>query len=311
MRVVHGFRDLGLVLERPTATVGNFDGVHRGHQQVMRDAVAAAAQRGTKSIVCTFAPHTLEVLRPDKAPPLLQTLDQKLAAIQAVGVDVVVVIPFSAEIAATGRRRFVDEFLCGELGVGSLHVSKGFSFGRGRSGKTEYLEERAAELGFAVIRVEAQELDDEHVSSTRIREAVADGEVEVARRLLGRPFALSGEVVAGSGRGHGLGSPTANLRPDNDCRPACGVYAGFVRHGDSYEPAVINIGNRPTFESDGALCFEAHLLDFEGDLYSERLEFDFIARVRDERRFETPAELVVQIQADVAAARTHLQELLP
>jgi len=308
MRVVHGFRQLGLALDRPAATVGNFDGVHRGHQQVMRDAVAAAAARGTNSVVCTFDPHTTQVLRPERAPQLIQTLEQKLGAIESLGIDVAVVIPFSPEIAATGRRAFVDEFLGVELGVGSLHVSKGFSFGRGRSGKTQYLEERASEMGFSVSRVEARELDHEYVSSTRIREAVIAGDVELARHLLGRPFALMGEIVAGSGRGHALGSPTANLVPENGCLPARGVYAGFVRGAGIYAPAVMNIGHRPTFEADGPLCFEAHLLDFEGDLYEQRLEFDFVAQVREEREFATPADLVAQIEADVVVARARLQE---
>jgi len=310
MRVVRGFRELDLDLDRPAATVGNFDGVHRGHQQVMRHAVTAAAERGTLSVVCTFAPHTMQVLRPERAPLLLQTLEQRLAAIDDLGIDLAVVIPFSPEIAATGRRTFVDGFLCGELGVGSLHVSKGFSFGRGRSGKTEYLEERASEMGFAVARVDARELESEHVSSTRIRDAVTSGDVQLAQHLLGRPFALSGKVVTGSGRGHSLGAPTANLLPDNDCRPAAGVYAGFVRGADLHLPAVMNIGHRPTFESEGALCFEAHLLDFEGDLYEQRLEFDFIARVRDERRFATPEELAAQIQSDVAVARERLRQVV-
>ena len=310
MQVVRGFRQLDLALQRPAATVGNFDGVHRGHQQVMRDAVAAAAARETLSVVCTFDPHTTQVLRPEEAPQLLQTLDQKLTAIEAIGVDLTVVIPFSPEIAATGRRAFVDDFLCGELGVGSLHVSKGFSFGQGRSGKTQYLEERATEMGFSVHRVEARELDSEFVSSSRIRDAVRSGDVELARHMLGRPFALSGEVVAGSGRGRALGMPTANLAPGDGCVPALGVYAGFVRGTGIYVPAVMNVGHRPTFETEGPLCFEAHLLDFEGDLYEQCLEFDFVARVREERKFPTPAELVTQIESDVAIARLRLQEVV-
>jgi len=309
MRVVRGFRELGLALDRPAATVGNFDGVHRGHQQVMRDAVAAASARGTTSVVATFDPHTMQVLRPAHAPQMLQTLDQRLDAIGDTGIDLIVVIPFSPEIAVTGRRAFVDEFLCGELGVGSLHVSKGFSFGRGRSGKAQYLEERANEKGFSVTRVEARELDSECVSSTQIREAVVTGNVELARHLLGRPFALSGRVVAGSGRGHSLGAPTANLVPDNGCLPALGVYAGIVRGDGLSLPAVMNVGHRPTFGAEGPLCVEAHLLDFEGDLYDRRLEFDFVTRVREERQFSTPDELVTQIQADVVVARSHLQDM--
>jgi riboflavin kinase/FMN adenylyltransferase len=307
MRVVRGFHDLQLDLVRPAVTIGNFDGVHRGHQQVMRAAVEAACRRGALSVVCTFEPHTMQVLRPAAAPQLLQTVEQKLSAISELGVDIAVVIPFDDSVATTGRRRFVDEFLVAELHVGSLYVSKGFSFGRGRSGRTEYLEERAAELDFDVVRVDARELEGDAVSSTRIRQAVRDGDVALAGALLGRPYAVIGEVVKGTGRGHTLGTPTANLVPDNECLPATGVYAGWVRSGPQRTPAVINIGSRPTFDSDAATHYEAHLLDFEGNLYGQELEFELVTRLRDERRFPSPDELASQIATDIAGARLQLR----
>ncbi len=272
----------------------------------MRDAIAAATARGAESVVCTFDPHTRQVLRPQHSPELLQTLEQRISAIESLGVDVTVVIPFDTGIAATGRRAFVDDFLFGELNVGSLHVSKGFSFGRGRSGKTEYLEERASELDFEVIRVEARELESEQVSSTRIREAVRAGDIESARHLLGRPFAIRGSVVPGRGRGRELGAPTANLVPENGCLPPPGVYAGFVPAQGACLAAVMNIGHRPTFEPDGSLSFEVHLLDFDGDLYEQHLDFDFEARLRDERKFGSTADLAEQIRADVEEARRRL-----
>ncbi len=302
MRVVRGFDGLALGLRRSAVTVGNFDGVHRGHQAVMADAVAAARARGATSVVCTFDPHTMQVLRPEHAPPMLQTVEQRLDAIARVGVDLAVVIPFSREIAATGRRGFVERFLCGELDVGSLHVSKGFQFGRDRSGGTSYLEERGSALGFDVFRVPPCFVDDVAVSSTRIRDAVRDGDVVLAARLIGRPYAIVGRVVEGAGRGQALGRPTANVAPDNEWMLRGGVYSARVRVHEQVHDAVVNIGVRPTFEDAGPLAVEAHLLEYRGDLYGASVEVQFIGRIRDEQRFSDGDALQQRIVADVEAA---------
>ncbi|NKB89985.1 MAG: bifunctional riboflavin kinase/FAD synthetase [Acidobacteria bacterium] len=307
MRVVKGFYDLGVGLPASAVTIGNFDGVHRGHQRVMKAAVTAGRDAGIPAVVCTFEPHTLKILRPDRAPSLLQTLEQRLAAIEQLGVDVVVVIPFDDEVAATGRRRFVDEFLCDELRVQSLHVSRGFSFGRGRGGRTEYLEERAAEKQFTVVRVDAAQETGDTVSSSRIRAAVTEGRVADAAAMLGRPYSLSGTVIHGSGRGAQLGAPTANIAPLNECLPGPGVYVGQLQGPDLDASAVMNVGVRPTFTSTDELSFEAHLLDFDGDLYEAEVELRFIDRLRDERRFESPDALSEQIQADAKMARRTLE----
>ena len=305
MIVVRGFRRLGLRLRRPAVTIGNFDGVHVGHQKVMRAACEEAARRGVRSVVCTFDPHTAHVLRPTQAPPLLQTLEQRLAAIDRLGVDVVVVIPFDRQIAAVGRRRFVDEFLVGEVSAGSLHVSKGFSFGRERAGRTRYLEERAPECGFTVERVAAVIADGEPVSSTRVRFLVAAGEVGAARRLLTRPYAVTGRVVQGAGRGGRLGAPTANLDVDNGCLPGEGVYTAVARVRGGCYAAVANVGRRPTFGEGGPVVVEAHLLAGRHALYGARMQLDLLERLRGERRFADERQLRAQIAEDIARARRY------
>ena len=304
MRVARGFRNLDLRLERPAVTIGNFDGVHVGHQEVMRRTVDAARQRGAKAVVCTFEPHTMAVLS-DDPPAQLQTAEQRIRAIEAVGMDVTVLIPFDREIAAVGRRRFVDEFLITELDVGSLHVSEGFSFGRERAGRTVYLEQRAEHSGFSVERVAPVIVAREPVSSTRIRELIGEGKIEAAATLLGRPYALTGEVVSGRGRGRLLAAPTANLKLGNVCTPCHGVYVAEVRLDDEFHQAVANIGNRPTFEADGDLSAEAHLLDFIEPLYGRHIELALLRMLREERLFPDGAALAAQIQDDVQAARQY------
>jgi riboflavin kinase/FMN adenylyltransferase len=308
MRIIKGYDDLQAGLVRPAVTIGNFDGVHLGHQQVMRAALAGADERGVASVVCTFHPHTAEVLRPGNGPPMLQTLEQRLASIASLGVDVAVVIPFDREIAATGHRRFVDSFLRAELDVGSLHVSQGFSFGRDSAGSTAYLERRAAECGFTVERVPPLIVGDEPVSSTRVRNRLALGDVEGAADLLGRPFAVVGSVVEGEGRGRRLRVPTANLAVGEACLPGRGVYVCTVSIEGQTHPAVTNVGRRPTFEGDGELVVETHLLDGARDLYDLQLELVFLRRLREERRFASAEALREQIAFDIGQARAHFDD---
>lgn len=302
MHVIHGFSALGYRGQSPAVTVGNFDGVHRGHQHVISSTMNAARERATEAVVCTFEPHTRKILRPAAPPRVLQTLPQRLAAIEALGVETTVVIPFDAAIAAVGHREFVDNFLIGELSVGSLHVSKGFSFGRDSAGSTAYLEERAGQLGFAVVRVPPRLLADMPVSSTRIRELVTLGNMADANDLLTRPFALAGTVIEGAGRGRLLDRPTANLAPENACRPATGVYAARAVHAGGCHRAVVNIGRRPTFGHDDQVVVEAHLLGFDDDLYGSRLELQLLQRLRDERRFGSGEDLAQQILIDIEQA---------
>ena len=306
MRVIRGFRHLDLQLERPAVTIGNFDGVHLGHQEVMRRAADGARQRGAEAVVCTFDPHTMAVLS-DRPPAQLQTTEQRIAAIEAVGIDVAVVIPFDRQIATVGKRRFVDEFLIAELDVGSLHVSQGFSFGRERGGRAAYLEQRAAAEGFSVERVPPLVVGGQPVSSTRVRELIGRGEIEAAAALLGRPYSLAGKVVPGRGRGRLLAAPTANLELGNVCTPRCGVYVAEVRLDGEIHQAVANVGNRPTFETSGELVAEAHLLDFSEPIYDRDIELALLRLLREERVFPDGTSLAAQIQDDVRATRQYFE----
>lgn len=306
MRVVRGFSSLALDLPAPAVTIGNFDGVHVGHQQVMCSAQRDASARAASAVVCTFYPHTARILHPAQAPRYLQTLDQRLRSMEQLGVDAAVVIPFDETVAATSPRQFVDDFLVGELGVGSLHVSAGFAFGRDHAGSTAYLQQRAIECGFSVNRVDPVMVEGAQVSSTRIREAIAAGTVREVARLLGRPYTIVGQVCEGSGRGRKLDTPTANLRVVSECIPAHGVYATLAVVAGRTCPSVTNIGTRPTFGDDGPAVVETHLLDCDDDLYGEMIELGFVDRLRGERRFESPQALAQQIGRDIERARRHL-----
>jgi riboflavin kinase/FMN adenylyltransferase len=287
--------------------LGNFDGVHLGHQAVL-DQVRTAARAGSaRAVLVTFEPHPAEVLAPERRPRLLQTRRQKLAALEEAGVDAVLVLPFDLALAALSAEEFLER-LCTALRVRSIHVGTGFRFGRGRQGDVALLRTIGARRGFSVEEVPPVERDGERVSSSRIREAVQAGGVELARRLLGRPYALEGRVVRGEGRGAALAFPTANLAVENELPPLRGVYVTETVALALRWPSVTNVGVRPTF-GGSRLTVESHLIDYGGDLYGERVEARFLARLRDERRFADAASLADQIARDRAAAVAWFQSL--
>ena len=302
MQVVRGFH--GIEFEPPAAAVsiGNFDGVHRGHQAVIGKAVRAAADHDVAAVVCTFDPHTRILLDPMSPPRLLETLDQRLEVIEGLGVDVAVVIPFTQEVARVTHEEFIASFLVGTLRAVSVHVSDGFRFGARGRGSIDFLRAAGQTEKFAVDVVSAVIADGRPISSTRIRDALVEGRLAEANELLDRPFALVGRVVHGAGRGRELEVPTANLDFENGCVPAAGVYVTEARIGESVYPAVTNVGVRPTFGTSGDLTVEAHLLDHHGELYGERMELAFLERLRGERQFESAEALAAQIQQDVQQA---------
>jgi riboflavin kinase/FMN adenylyltransferase len=302
-------------LRRPVVTIGNFDGIHRGHQAILATVVARAQALRAPAVVYTFEPHPRKVLRPDTAPALLTTLDQKLELIAAAGVDAVVLEPFTLEFARTAPDVFVRECLHARLAPREVYVGYDFHFGRDREGSMRLLTELGPKLGFAVTIIPEVEVDEGDVNSTRIRQLLAEGEPERAARMLGRAYTVRGKVVRGDQRGRGLGFPTANLAPENEMLPAAGVYAGTLRLLDDGDPprgarlrAVTNVGRRPTF-AGGEVRAEAHALDWSGDLYGRRVEISFELRLRAERRFEDVAALRRQIAADVDEARRRLPAL--
>lgn len=286
--------------------VGNFDGVHRGHQALVKAAVARARATGGPSVVLTFDPHPARVLRPGRAPAALTTLDQKEELLAGLGVDRLAVLPFDASLAALTPEAFARAVLRDTLGARDVVVGESFRFGHRREGDTRTLVELGARLGFEVHAVPAVLEGGRPVSSSRVRLELSHGRVGAAAALLGRPYFVDAGVVRGDGRGRTIGVPTANLAPDNEILPAPGVYAGYCRvPRDESWPAVINLGHRPTF-GGGDLALEAHLLGFTGDLYGARVRLSFLERLRDEQRFPSQEALVARIGEDVERARALL-----
>jgi riboflavin kinase/FMN adenylyltransferase len=293
----------------PAVTVGNFDGVHRGHQALVRAATEAARAQGGLAVVLTFDPHPSHVLSPHRAPETLMTVAQKAEILGELGIDRLAVLPFTREQAEQTAEAFARSILHECLGARTVIVGEGFRFGRHRQGDAKGLAELGQSMGFAVQAVGAVLHEGAPISSTRVREAVARGEMESARELLGRPYFIDGRVQRGDGRGRTIGFPTANLALLNEAVPGGGVYACRVRVLDGGEsaprPAVVNVGRRPTF-GGGELLVEVHILDYQADLYEKTLRVAFESKLRDERTFPGVDALKAQIEADVAAARRRL-----
>ncbi len=290
----------GAPLRDTVLTIGVFDGVHLGHQHLIDATIAQARARAAQAVVMTFDPHPYTVVRPGSARQLLISLDQRLAAFTACGVDATAIVQFAPAVMALSAVEFIDA-LGVHVTLRALVVGEDFALGRGREGDPTRLTAIGAERGFDVIVVERIVRTATPISSSRIRTALAEGDVALASTLLGRTFARSGVVVHGDARGRTIGFPTANLAIAPDLLlPANGVYACAVWHADTRYQAVANIGVRPTF--DGAQCrFEVHLLDFAGDLYGDTLRVELCQRLRSEQRFDDIAALVAQITHDVAA----------
>jgi riboflavin kinase/FMN adenylyltransferase len=292
---------------RDCVTLGNFDGVHLGHQRLVAAVLAAARANAGRAVVATFDPHPTRILGRRPAPASLMSFEQKAEALESLGVERLVTVPFDRRLAAMDAESFARDVLRGRLGAGTVVIGKGFRFGRGRGGDADVLRR----IGLGVVEVDPELEGRQPISSTRIRAAVAEGDVEGARRMLGRPFATDGLVVTGDRRGRALGLPTANVDPENEAVPARGVYAARCRIRELLGwgtplKAVVNVGERPTFAGSGRRI-EAHLLGFEADIYGRRLRIEYHARLREERRFESARALVEQVREDAARASELLE----
>lgn len=291
---------------KPCVAIGNFDGVHRGHQALVTAAVARARDLSGTAVVLTFDPHPGRVLAPARAPGVLTTPAQKAELVAALGADVMAVLPFDEALSRLTPAEFVSTVLAGSLRARRVFVGAGFRFGHRQSGDVAALAALGDAHGFG-LEVIAPVLEaGEPVSSSRVRDALARGDVAGARTLLGRAYAIDGQVVTGDRRGRTIGVPTANLAAENEIVPARGVYAARCRAADGApHAAVVNVGERPTF-GGSATTIEAHLLDFEGDLYGSALRIVFEQRLREEQRFPGVEALVAQIRDDIARARALL-----
>ncbi|MCL6565186.1 MAG: bifunctional riboflavin kinase/FAD synthetase [Acidobacteriia bacterium] len=288
--------------ERTAVTVGNFDGVHLGHQRILQCLVERARGLAATPVAVTFDPHPARLLRPAEAPPLILTLEQRIARLAELGCAAVVVLPFTRELAQLAPEAFVHTILAGCLRARAVVVGANFRFGHQQAGDVHRLRVLGQELGLEVEVVPPVKLRGQTVSSTAIRAAVRAGRVSLAGRLLGRPFALTGTIQPGTGQGRRLVVPTLNLQPEQELLPASGVYATqTLLEGRAYWSAT-NVGVRPTFDGH-RLTVESHLLDFTEELREGNLEVRFYSRLRDEQKFASAAELRAQVLRDIARAR--------
>jgi riboflavin kinase/FMN adenylyltransferase len=289
-------------LVHPVIALGNFDGLHRGHLKIIERVKRGALERGGTSVVLTFDPHPPRVLRPDKAPALLMTKTQKLAALARVGVQGAAVVRFTPAMSQWEPEAFVRTVLVEWLRVAEVWVGADFLFGRNRSGNFTLLKSLGAQYGFRAEKIDPIRYKDFVVSSTRIRRLVAEGRVDEAGALLGHHVFLDGTVVKGAGRGREIGVPTANVTTENELIPPNGVYATTLTVEGVVYPSVTNIGVRPTFGDAVAPVIEVHLLGVDRDLYDRPVRLGFVQRLRDERRFPDVDALKAQIDADIRRA---------
>jgi riboflavin kinase/FMN adenylyltransferase len=300
--------ELGRALRSPAVAIGNFDGVHLGHQALLEESLRITRASGGETVALTFDPHPARFFAPRLAPPMLAPLGRRIELLQEAGAQVVLVEPFTAEFAGMLAEDFVEKVLAKDIGARHVVVGSDFSFGKDRRGNTSLLANAGRALGVGVSVVPQVTASGLVCSSTKIREFVLEGRVEGASLLLGRPFEIEGIVVRGAGRGRTLGVPTINLAYEGEILPRPGVYAGRARRieGDpTWFAAAISIGSNPTFTKPGdpELFIEAHLLDFAGDLYDTSMRLAFVAHLREQRRYASVDELVAAIQSDLAQTR--------
>ncbi|NLZ17271.1 MAG: bifunctional riboflavin kinase/FAD synthetase [Desulfobulbaceae bacterium] len=302
MKIYSSLEQVTAPHSRAHVTIGNFDGVHLGHQQLFSGVVSRAALDGGVSVAVTFDPHPLKVLSP-KGIRLISTTEQKIELIERAGVDELLIIPFTQEIAATSAEDFVDDILLGRIGMSDLVVGYDYAMGKGRAGSTEFLQQQGLVKGFTVEVVPAFYVQGKLVSSTTIRTLVAAGKMRDVRTMLGRYYQIRGEVERGQQRGSQLlGYPTANLRLlEEDLCPKRGVYVTQVIYGGRCYGGISNIGYNPTF-GESALVAETHIFGFNDDIYGRPLRINLLRHLRDERKFSGPNELIHQIEKDIVVA---------
>lgn len=306
MRIWRSIDAVPADLGRTVVTIGNFDGVHLGHRALIARARELADANEALAVALTFDPHPSSVVGRG-GPPMLSSLDRRLELLEAAGLDAVVVEPFTMALANLAPHAFVDDVLLFALRARAIVVGYDFTYGQGRAGTTDALRAHGAQAGVEVAIVPAVEVGGEVASSTKIRGYLREGNVVAAARLLGRAWDIDGSVVHGAKRGRAIGIPTANIAPASDLVIAPGIYAvTLTADGGPPLPAVASLGRNPTFVEQGGLVLEVHVLDWAGDLYDKRVRTTFVARIRDELKFDSVDALVAQIHRDIEIARHEL-----
>jgi riboflavin kinase/FMN adenylyltransferase len=294
--------DRPLSIPQPVLMLGNFDGVHLGHQALIGSAVADAKESGGRAVVFTFEPHPLKVLAPERAPRLILTHADKMALLEFYGAETVIIQKFDMDFAHIEAEKFVDEYLVRRIGVRKVWVGKDLRFGKGRKGRVEDLIRGGQQRGFGVGVVGPIEIDGHRVSSSRIRTLIERGQVRQAGQYLGRFHFISGRVVPGHGRGRDMGFPTANIESATEAVPLDGIYATMLEVGGRRLQSATSIGVNPTFGA-GPRTIESYVFDFDGDLYGRDVKLYFIERIREEKKFSSSESLAEQIEQDVANVR--------
>ena len=306
MRLFHGTDNADIA--RPTVlTLGVFDGLHLGHQLIVKTVVDRARAINAVPTVITFEPHPRAVLHPESAPPLLQTFDQKMEALGVLGIEQTIIIHFDQAFSEIRAEDFLRDVVAERLQAREVHLGRGFFFGHNREGNIELLRRVSGELGFLADEVPEVRLRGSRIGSTRIRELLLAGHVNLARRMLGRPYGVEGPVVRGDQRGIKLGFPTANIRPHNRVIPRAGVYVTASLLGGRWCGGVTNIGVRPTFGEHADSSIETHVIGWSGNLYGDVVRVRFLHRLRDEQKFASVDQLKSQIAYDVARARRYFR----
>ncbi|MBC2711506.1 MAG: bifunctional riboflavin kinase/FAD synthetase [Desulfosarcina sp.] len=309
MQIIQDIETIKEPFKSAVITIGNFDGVHIGHQALFHEVLERADAMDGTAIAMTFEPHPIRIITRNGHPPLITLYEQKTELIEKAGIDVLICIPFTMDFAALSARTFVEDILVRRIGMKAIVVGQDYTFGNRREGNVDLLKRYADELGFEVIVadwIHPSNVDNNRISSTAIRKLVMDGRIEKAGKMLGRNYQIRGTVAHGRDRGGRLlGIPTANINLHDELSPRVGVYAVIVQYDGKRYPGVANIGYSPTFD-DHVFTVEAHILDFKKDIYGQKIMVNFVRRLRDEKRFSGISELVEQIDLDIAKARAIL-----
>jgi riboflavin kinase/FMN adenylyltransferase len=306
MKVFDHLDQINEPFKRAVITIGNFDGVHIGHQALFHEVIEKAAAIDGTSVAMTFEPHPIRVLKQNNYPPLITLYEQKAELIERTGIDVLICVPFTLAFAALTAEQFIKDLLVQKIGMKAIVVGEDYSFGKNREGNIELLHAYAPQYGFEVIVagwVRSARAMEDRISSTRIRELITDGLMEQAEKMLGRSYQIRGRVVTGRDRGGKLlGIPTANINLNDELCPKTGIYAVMVEFNGQKYKGVANIGYSPTFD-DHEFTVEVHILDFSANIYGKKIRVNFIKRIRDEIKFSGISELINQIRLDIVAAR--------
>ncbi|MDY6864202.1 MAG: bifunctional riboflavin kinase/FAD synthetase [Thermodesulfobacteriota bacterium] len=301
MEIFKGYSLINKNYPNPILTIGNFDGVHKGHQKIFQEVKKLAQSLKGTSIVYTFFPHPLKVIGSEMGPPLITTFVEKLKMMELCGIDIVICENFTKEFAGISSQNFVKEILIEKIRVKEIIIGNDYRFGKGREGDAAYLKKLGDEYGFNIMEIPTITLNGTVVRSSVIRKLIKEGDIEKAGELLGRNYVVGGEVIEGKKRGKGIGFPTANIKPEKDLLPPSGIYAVWAFYQGNILPAVVNIGYNPTFQ-DKDLSVEVYILDFNQDMYHHHLEISFVKKLREEKRFSGSEELALQIKKDVEEA---------